>query len=57
MLAYLIFIATFISITVLFFCILDWRWQRKIKDLKKIFKRLDLPQIDMEDIHTKVPYK
>jgi len=36
---------------------MDWRWQKRIKDLEKIFKRLDLPQIELEDIHTRVPFE
>ena len=48
---------TLLFIIATFFCIMDWRWQKRMKDMEKIFKRLDLPQIEMEDIHTRVPYE
>ncbi len=57
MLVYIIFAMTLLFIIATFFCIIDWRWQKRMKDLEKIFKRLDLPQIEMEDIHTRVPYE
>ena len=56
MLFYFIFTTTFLAIVALFFFILDWRWKRRMKDLEKILKSLDLPQIEMVDIHTKVPF-
>lgn len=56
MLFYFIFAMTFLVILALFFFILDWRWQKRMKDLEKIFKSLDLPQIEMVDIHTRVPF-
>lgn len=57
MLFYFILAMTFLVVIAIFFCIMDWRWQKKIKDLEKIFKRLDLPQIELEDIHTRVPFE
>ena len=57
MLFYFILAMTFLVVIAIFFCIMDWRWQKKIKDLEKIFKRLDLPQIEIEDIHTRVPFE
>lgn len=57
MLVYLIFGMTFLFIIAAFFCIMDWRWEKRMKDLEKIFKRLDLPQIEIDDIHTRVPFE
>lgn len=57
MLVYVIFAITFLITIGGFFCILDWRWQKRMKDLEIIFKRLDLPQIDLDEVHTRVPFQ
>ena len=57
MLFYFILAMTFLIVIAIFFCIMDWRWEKRMKDLEKIFKRLDLPQIEIDDIHTRVPFE
>ena len=57
MLVYFIFAFTCFIIIGGFLCLMNWRWQKRVKDLEQIFKRLDLPQIDLEDIRTRVPFQ
>lgn len=55
MIVYFIFAWTFLIVFSFFYLYLHWRWQKRLQDIDKIFKSLDLPQIDMEDIH-RVPF-
>ncbi len=55
MIPYFIFIATFFIVIGLFFLVLDLRWKQRMGDLETVFKNLDLPQIDIEDMH-RIPF-
>lgn len=55
MLMYVIYAITLLFILSLFYYILEWRWKQRLKDLKNIFDSLDIPQIELDELH-RVPF-
>ena len=55
MVVYVIFTLTFFLVVGFFYIIMNWRWQKRKRDLEKIFESLDLPEIELEDLH-RIPF-
>lgn len=55
MLVYVIYATTAVFVLSLFYYILEWRWQKRLNDLKNILNSLDIPQIELEEVH-RVPF-